>query len=60
VEGRSPRFMITLDSRITSVNIGTELTIRRSPSHMNIVKLENHDFLSTLRSKLMWGLDKRT
>lgn len=60
VEGRNPRFMITLDSRSVAVNNGIELTIKKSASHMNIVKLDNHDFLSTLRSKLMWGLDKRT
>lgn len=60
VEGRSPRYVITLDSRTMALETGTTLTIRKSASHMNIVMLENNDFLSTLRSKLMWGLDKRT
>jgi NAD+ kinase len=60
VEGRNPRFLATLDSRSMPIETGTELYVRRADSHINIVKLENHDFLTTLRSKLMWGLDKRT
>jgi NAD+ kinase len=60
VESRSPRFLITLDSRSLSADSGTEFLVRRSAAAMNIVKLENHDFLTTLRGKLMWGLDKRT
>jgi NAD+ kinase len=60
VESRSPRFLITLDSRSLSIDSGSEFTVRKAPASMNIVKLENHDFLTTLRGKLMWGLDKRT
>jgi NAD+ kinase len=60
VESRSPRFLITLDSRSLSADSGTEFVVKKASTTMNIVKLENHDFLTTLRGKLMWGLDKRT
>ncbi|MBI3502331.1 MAG: NAD kinase [Bacteroidetes bacterium] len=59
VEGRNPNFLLSLDSRAENIQSAGKLTIRKAKFLLSLVKLENHDFLSTLRNKLMWGADKR-
>lgn len=59
VESRSEQFLVALDSRSISMATGTELVIKKARFKINLIQLENESFLSTLRSKLMWGLDKR-
>ena len=59
VDGRSNNFLVSLDSKFKSVDSSTELIIKRAPFSINILKLNNHPFFSTLRNKLMWGIDKR-
>lgn len=59
VEGRSTNFLISLDSHSETVQSSAKLTIKKADFTISLVKLENHDFLSTLRNKLMWGVDKR-
>lgn len=59
LEGRDDEFLVALDSRSTPVNSCEELTIQKGEYDMNIVRLKDHSFLSTLRNKLTWGLDSR-
>ncbi len=59
VEGRSSSFLISLDSRSVSVPYTSRLTIQKSNLELNLVQLKGQNYLSTLRKKLMWGLDKR-
>lgn len=59
VEGRGENFLATLDSRSVTIESSTELIIRKSPFKLNLIRLSNESFLSTLRNKLMWGMDKR-
>ncbi|OGU76778.1 MAG: NAD kinase [Ignavibacteria bacterium RBG_16_35_7] len=66
VEGRIPNFLLSLDSRSENIQSFGKLKIRKANFLLSLVKLvrrtphgENHDFLSTLRNKLMWGVDKR-
>ena len=59
VEGRNERFLISLDSRSETIDQSVKLKIRKQDFHVNLLRLNNQDFLSTLRNKLMWGLDKR-
>lgn len=59
VEGRSGTFMTSLDSRSTSLPVNEELKISRAGFPFNLVKFNDSDFLSTIRNKLMWGMDKR-
>lgn len=59
VEGRSSSYMAALDSRSTSVDMSVQLAVRREAFVARLVKLHHVNFLSTLRSKLNWGLDKR-
>jgi len=59
VEGRNPNFLVSLDSRSENVQPSSKLIIKKAGFRISLVKLDSHDFLSTLRSKLMWGVDKR-
>jgi NAD+ kinase len=59
VEGRASQFLVALDSRIQTIDAGIELTIKKGPFKVNMIETETQDFCSTLRNKLLWGLDKR-
>jgi len=59
VEGRSSTYLASLDSRSTAVDMNVQLAVRRENFAARLVKLHHVNFLSTLRSKLNWGLDKR-
>lgn len=58
-EGRSKKYLVALDSRTETVNSTEELTISKEKFKVNLIRLSGHDFLTTLRNKLMWGLDLR-
>ncbi len=59
-EARGGKYLLNLDSRGVTMEASTELTITRAPFTVKLVHLEGHDFMSTLRTKLTWGLDVRT
>jgi NAD+ kinase len=59
VEGRNNNFMVSLDSRSEAVDVSVQLAVRKEDFSARLVKLNNADFLATLRTKLNWGLDKR-
>jgi NAD+ kinase len=59
VEARNKNFLVTLDSRQEVFDADEELTILREKFEINLVRLKGNDFMSTLRQKLMWGIDKR-
>ena len=60
LEARADFCLLNLDSRSTSIDGHSRVTIRRAPFSMKMVQLEGNDFLSTLRTKLNWGLDQRS
>ena len=59
VEGRAKQFLVALDSRIQTMDAGIELTMKKESFKINMIETETQDFSSTLRNKLLWGLDKR-
>ncbi|MBU2062580.1 NAD kinase [Flavobacterium frigidarium] len=59
VSGREENYLVSLDSRITSVGNDSILTIRKTAFKINMVEIPEATFLKTLRSKLLWGEDKR-
>lgn len=59
IEGRSNNFLLSLDSRSETVEAGIQIAVRRENFNARLVKLNHVNFLSTLRSKLNWGLDRR-
>ncbi len=59
VEGRSDQFICAMDARREIVPKTVQLAIRKENFGVNLIRLNENTFLSTLRSKLTWGLDKR-
>ncbi len=59
IEGRADGFQCTLDSRREIASMETLLAVRKEAFHINLVRLNENNFLQTLRNKLSWGLDKR-
>jgi NAD+ kinase len=59
VESRSDDIICALDSRREIVNKNVLLAVRKENFMMNLVRLNENNFLQTLRNKLSWGLDRR-
>ena len=59
VESRSHNFLVAIDGRSESCQDTTQLTIRKAPYHVFVLKRPETSFLHTLRSKLLWGSDAR-
>lgn len=59
VEGRTDQFICTMDSRKASVNKDVQLAVRKEQFTISLIRLNESNFLQTLRNKLSWGLDKR-
>ena len=59
VTGREDFYLVSLDSRIASVENESVLTIKKTPFRINMVEIPEETFLKTLRNKLLWGEDKR-
>lgn len=56
---RASQFSLSLDSRLTSLPAGIELTVKICPFEINLVIPENYSYFDTLRKKLHWGIDAR-
>jgi NAD+ kinase len=59
VEGRADQFICALDARREIVSKTIQLAVRKENFYVNLARLNENNFLSTLRTKLTWGLDKR-
>ncbi len=59
VSSREEQHLVSLDSRIISVNVETIITIKKAAFTISLVEFPQERFLDTLRKKLLWGEDKR-
>jgi len=59
VSGREDQFLVSLDSRIATLDNKTIITIKKAPFKIKMIELSTESFLDTLRKKLLWGEDKR-
>ncbi len=59
VQSRSGSFLVAIDGRSCSYPDNIHLKIRKADYHVNVVVKNNHTFFSTLRQKMMWGIDNR-
>ena len=59
VSGREDQYLVSLDSRIATLDNNSILTIKKTPFQINMVEIPDETFLKTLRNKLLWGEDKR-
>lgn len=59
IESRADEIICALDSRRELVDKNVLLAIRKENFSVHLVRLNENNFLQTLRNKLSWGLDKR-
>lgn len=59
VESRSSNFLVSLDSRFRIVDEAVTLTVKKELFKARLIKLNQDNFVETLRTKLHWGLDAR-
>ncbi|TXE06334.1 NAD kinase [Seonamhaeicola algicola] len=59
VDSREEQHLISLDSRIATLDNGTIIKIKKANFKIKMIDLLNESFLNTLRKKLLWGEDKR-
>jgi len=59
IESRSDTFLLSCDSRTIDLTPDVKLTIEKANFHINLIRLKDESFFSTLRQKLLWGLDTR-
>jgi len=59
IEGRSKKFLISLDSRYETVDGNTQLRVRKEKFTIKLVLLPGYHYFKTLRQKLNWGVDVR-
>jgi NAD+ kinase len=59
INGRGKSFLLSMDSHAVELESTTEIILQKAKSRVKLVKLNHQDFYSTLRNKLLWGLDRR-
>lgn len=57
--GRNHKYLVGLDARFQTIDHTVELEITRAPFNIQLIQLNNRDFYSTIREKLLWGKDHR-
>ncbi len=59
VRSRNHQFLVAIDGRSQACDEAMELTLRRAPYDIMVLKRAGSSQFSTLRNKLMWGTDLR-
>lgn len=59
VECRSANYLVSCDSRTVVLDETVRFNVQKADFQLNLIRLNNESYLSTLRHKLLWGLDTR-
>lgn len=59
VESRTGKFLLSCDSKTTSLSTDVRLKISKAHYQVNLIRLKDYSYFSNLRNKLLWGLDAR-
>ena len=59
VEGRGTQYLTSLDFRSVAVDLSTFIKVKKAGFKLKTLQLPGQTFFSVLRSKLMWGIDRR-
>jgi len=59
VEGRSDNYLVTLDSRHSTITEEDTLSIKKANHKAKFIVFKDNTFIQTLHKKLNWGSDKR-
>ena len=57
-QARAEHFRLTLDGRLVSLPVGTEIHLRRADFDVKVLHLPGSSFIETLRNKLHWGIEQ--
>lgn len=59
IEGRTDELLCALDARKEIVPKSIQLALKQESFTVSFIRLNENSYLTTLRTKLTWGLDKR-
>ncbi|MEP2670806.1 MAG: NAD kinase [Cyclobacteriaceae bacterium] len=59
IEGRSKKFLISLDSRVEAIDGSVNLKVKKAKFKVQLIQMPGQHYFKTLRQKLHWGLDIR-
>lgn len=59
IEGRSKKYLVSLDSRFETVDESVKLKIKKEKFRVKLIRLSSQNYFNTLRQKLNWGIDVR-
>lgn len=59
IDYRGNNYIVSCDSRTIIVDKPMQFKVYKADFKLNLVRLNNESYLSTLRKKLLWGLDAR-
>ncbi len=59
VEARSAKFLVSCDSRTETVDRTVKIKLCKANFYLNLIRLDGETYLTTLRNKLLWGIDTR-
>jgi NAD+ kinase len=59
IEARSTKFLVSCDSRTATVDRSVKIGINKANFNINLIRLNNESYFTTLRNKLLWGIDTR-
>jgi NAD+ kinase len=59
VKSRSDTFLLAMDSSSVPLTVKQKVYVKKADFYLKLLKLSDYDYFNTLRSKLMWGADKR-
>ncbi|MDE6832403.1 MAG: NAD(+)/NADH kinase [Muribaculaceae bacterium] len=56
ISARTPTFLLSLDGNSFTLPVGTQIRLRKSPFVTMVIHKRDHQFIGTLRNKLLWGV----
>jgi len=59
IEGRSKKYLVSLDSRFETIDESVKLKINKEKFRVKLIRLSSQNYFNTLRQKLNWGVDVR-
>ncbi len=59
VRNRDEKFFVTADNRTKLIDSSVTLKLYKADFKLKMLQLPNNNFYTTIRNKLMWGVDKR-
>ena len=59
IESRTHNYLVAVDGRSSTQDEQTKVVITKAPYHIRIVRRHEQSYFSTLREKMMWGVDQR-